>query len=311
MSKHHKKIQTCAACGRATNNAYICRRCAKELHDLLVGSKDVDGQPGIVWYIKRLRETAYGQTRMARSLSARSSNQGYALLANRRAVELLAKIAAVLARWEAIVEALRATQRHETGWVHTGSPTKDFERLEVKRARFIAANVVLLRHHCRAVHYLHADMLEFARQAWRIINRPNDVCCGPCPTVIKNWDSVQGRYMSGQRCGTLLYAEENSNTVVCPLCHTLHFVEALREQLKAAVADMLFTRVELCNLMATRLNDPIKAPLFTKLLRTKKLQPREIRHEKQEDGTVIEVPMFTYNDVCAARLRDNRIRSVS
>lgn len=295
-----KRIQTCQTCGRATNNAYICRRCANELHDLLVGSKDVDGQPGIVWYIKRLRESAYGQTRMARSLAARSSNQGYALLANRRAVELLAKIAAVLARWEAITEALRATQRHETGWVHMGSPTRDFERLEVKRARFIAANVVLLRHHCKSVQYLHSDMLNFAREAWRIINRPNDVCCGPCPTIIEE-----------KPCGTLLYAEENSNTVACPVCHTLHDVELLRDMLKSQVQDMLFTRVELVNLMATRLNDPIKQPLFTKLLRTKKLQPREIRHEMQEDGTVLEIPMFTYNDVCAARLQDNRIRSVS
>jgi len=176
-----------------------------------------------------------------------------------------------------------------------GQPTKEYERLETVRARYIAAHVVLLRHHEPNANKLHADMLDIAQQAWRIINRPNDVCCGPCPVKITdtktNIESV---------CATMLYAEEGSNSVQCPKCRAVHDVEQLRDSLKQQVQDMLFTRAELVNLMATRLNDPIKQPLFTKLLRTNKLQPRKV-----EDG----VPMFTYNDVCAARLRDNRIRS--
>lgn len=284
MRKQRSRIQTCKVCERATNNAYICRRCANELHDLLVGSREPDGQPGIVWYCKRLREAAYGQTRLGRNPSARTSNVGYALLTNRRALELLARIAGVLARWEGTVTALRATHSHETAWVHTGSPTRDFERLEAKRARFIATNVVLLRHHCADVPKLHAEMLDCARQAWRIINRPNDVCCGPCPTEIDE-----------KVCGTLLYAEEGATGVQCPLCHTMHNVEALREMLKEQVQDMLFTRSELVRLMETRLNDRIPQSTFTKLLRDKRLQPRT-QNDKGED-------MFTYNDVCEARLK--------
>jgi hypothetical protein len=304
MPKSHKQIQRCKVCKRATNDAYMCRRCANDVRDLLIGSEEPDGQPGIIWYTQRLRETAYGQTRMARSLAARSTNSGYALLTNRRAVELLARIGVSLARWEGVVLALRATHKHELGWVHMGSPTRDFERLEAKRARFIAANLVLMRHHCKRVNELHAEMLEFARSAWRIINRPNDVCCGPCPTMIRdeniNVDEIP--------CGTLLYAEENSSSVQCPRCHTMHDVETLRDQLKTQVQDMLFTRRELVSLMETRLNDRIPQPTFTKLLRDGRLQPRTYKLDDQGN----EVAMFTYNDVCEARSKEppsKRIRS--
>jgi hypothetical protein len=204
--------------------------------------------------------------------------------------------------WEATVEALCATHSDETGWLHTGSLTRDAERLEVKRARYIAAHTVLIRHHCKDAHRLHYQMLEFAKEAWRIINRPNDICCGPCPTILMDTETK-----SEGACGTLLYAEDwASTTVQCPQCHTLHDVELLRDILKDQVQDMLFTRAELVNLMETRLNDRIPQPTFTKLLRDGRLQPR--KHE--DDGT----PMFTYNDVCEARLKDpphSKIRAVS
>lgn len=305
MSRH-KRIEKCQTCGRATNNAYICRRCSNELHDLLTGSSEVDGQPGIVWYVKRLRESAYGQTRMARSLAARSSNQGYALLGNRRAVELLARINATLAVWEGVCEALSATHGHDLGYLHPGSPTRDSERLECKRARYIAARVLLIRHHCPDAHRLHTALLEYAREAWRIINRPDDICCGPCPSLIHSPEPNSAYASSHDNvmpCATLLYAEENSNTVQCPKCHALHDVELLRDGLKAYVTDMLFTRSDLVNLMETRLNDRIPQPTFTKLLRDGRLQPRKVEHQVTEAGGTIDIPLFTYNDVVEARLK--------
>lgn len=298
MPKYHKRIQSCKVCERATNHAYICRRCANELRDLLIGSREPDGQPGITWYVKRLRESAYGQTRLARSLSARSSATGYALLGNKQAAELLARIGTVLARWEAICDRLRATHGDEMGVVHTGQPTRDFERLEVKRARFIAAHVVLLRHHCPEAHKLHRELMDCARNAWRIINRPNDVCCGACPTVGDD----------GKPCGTLLYAEEGAAGVRCPLCHTHHDVELLRDSLRNQVSDMLFTRAELTKLMETRLNDRIPHGTFGKLLRDGRLQPRKIEQRCDDDGQWHDVPMFTYNDVCEARAKPGRKR---
>lgn len=310
MSKQRRRIEKCSTCGRQTNHAYICRKCANECHDLLVGGTESDSQPGIAWYVKRLRESAYGQTRMARSLAAKSSSTGYALFGNRRAAELLARINVALARWEAVVMRLRATQHAETGWVHTGSPTKDSERLEVKRARFIAAHVVLIRHHCPDAPKLHAEMLDCARLAWRIINRPNDICCGPCPQLVDDTTDIMldskmiRKVKTGKQipCGTLLYAEEGANGVQCPVCHTKHDVEALRDMLKTQVADMLFTREELTRLMETRLNDRIPHATFGKLLRDGRLQPRHVSYD--EMGRPVD--MFTYNDVCEARLKPGK-----
>ena len=299
MPKHSKRIETCKVCGRATNHAYICRKCANEIHDLLVGSKETSGQPGITWYVKRLRESAYGQTRLGRSLAARGTVSGYALLGNKQAAELLARIGTVLARWEAVCDRLRATHSVENGFWHTGHPTKDFERLEVKRARYVAANVVLIRHHCPDAARLHAEMLDCARTAWRIINRPNDICCGACPTMVARTESeAQVLGTAESPCGTLLYAEENASGVQCPRCHTMHSVEMLRDGLRNAVQDMLFTRDELTRLMETRLNDRIPHSTFGKLLRDGRLQPRMV----DDDG----VPWFTYNDVCEARLKPGR-----
>lgn len=300
MSKQHKRIQACKVCERATNHAYICRRCANEIREMLIGGNAIDSQPGITWYVRRLRESAYRQTRLARSLSARSTTDGYALLGNKQAAELLARIGTVLARWEAVCDRLAATHTHENALGNTGQPTRDFERLEVKRARFIASHVVLLRHHCPQVAKLHAELLDCVRNAWRIINRPDDVCCGACPTEMDD----------DKPCGTLLYAEEGAATVQCPLCHVLHDVDALRESLRNQVSDMLFTRAELTKLMETRLNDRIPHGTFGKLLRDGRLQPRKIEQQviKGDDGetTTIDVPMFTYNDVCEARMKPGR-----
>jgi hypothetical protein len=212
----------------------------------------------------------------------------------------LARINATLAVWEGIAEALSATHGHELGWLHTGNPTRDFERLESKRARYIAERVLLIRHHCPDAHRLHASLLEYARDAWRIINRPDDICCGPCPNMIQDKTeivdastrSVVRTITCVKPCGTLLYAEEGSSGVQCPRCHAHHNVEQLRDGLKAYVTDMLFTRSDLVNLMETRLNDRIPQPTFTKLLRDGRLRPRKYEGD---------VPMFTYDDVVAAR----------
>ena len=281
-------MSNCRVCKRPIVDAFVCRRCANELRDLLIGSRKPDGQPGVVWYAARLREAAYRQTRMSESVPGASS--GYALLGNRRAAELLDRIGNTLALWEGVTLALSVRYSHKPEMAGMGAPTRDFERLEGRRARFVASHVMLLRHHSPRTARLHAELLDIAQQAWHIINRPNDICCGPCPHEV---------YVTNQLepCGAMLYAQEGAGKVKCPACKTVHDVEHLRDSLKAQVQDMLFTRAELISLMRTRLNDPIKQPLFTKLLRTRRLQPRKI-----ENG----VPMFTYNDVCEARLLDGR-----
>src|SRR5271168_3819097 len=112
MTRHRiPKPKECTNCGRAVQNSFICRRCGIELRDLLIGSKDVKGQPGIIWYIQRLRETAYRQSRMTlvgntgirddTDVEDSGVDHGYALLADNRAVKLLSQISVSLAVWNA------------------------------------------------------------------------------------------------------------------------------------------------------------------------------------------------------------------
>lgn len=297
MVKRQAK-DSCTVCGRNTNNAFICRRCAAELHDLLVGSREPDGQPGVVWYARRLRESAYRQSRL--SGGGRSSTSGYALLGNHRAANLLAQINGTLATWEAHCDRLSALHSDKRPRAHCGYPTREFERLEAHRARVIAAHVTLIRHHRPDAGKLHALLLGYATEAWRIINRPNDFCCGPCPNMITRTTEEQRILGTTQSpCGTMLYAEDGARVVVCSRCRAEHDVEALREQMKTQLSDMLFTRAELVNLMATRLNDRIPQPTFSKLLRDGRLQPRQTRYDDLGRPEYL----FTYDDVCEARLK--------
>jgi hypothetical protein len=283
----------CGSCERPIPDAYLCRRCGNELRDLLIGSND---QPGIIWYLARLRESAYGQSKLARAGSSRSTREGYALLSNQRAVKLLSEISGTLAHWEAHCDALRATHSHELPLVATGTPERQSERLEARRARFIAAHVSLIRRHHANAARLHADMLRYAKQSWSIINRPNDICCGPCPHMIVNC-AVENQYGEVIKkienpCGTLLYAEEGSADVTCPNCRTRHNVDDLRTALRETVRDMLFSGPELLRLMETRLNDRMSKSTFYQLIRDGRLQARHVKDD---------VPQYTYDDLCEAR----------
>lgn len=288
MFRRHK---CCDACHKPVPDAYLCRRCGIQLRDLLIGGSD---QPGIIWYMARLRESAYGQSKLGRAGSSRSTREGYALLTNQRAVKLLAQISATLAHWEAHCEALSATYGHEHGLLAIGTPGMAVERLETRRARFIAAHVSLIRkHHADAVR-LHDDLLRYAKQSWSIINRPNDICCGPCPTSVVDKESNREN-----PCGTLLYAEEGSAVVACPACKALHSVGDLRTRLREQVRDELFTGPELLRIMETRLNDRMSKSTFYQLIRDRRLQARKVN-----DG----VPHYTYNDVCDARKKPKPTR---
>jgi hypothetical protein len=287
MSRRIPKPKTCTLCGRAVVNSFICRRCGKELRDLLIGSSEPDGQPGIVWYIQRLRETAYRQARMDCSLGAKSSHHGYYLFGDARALVLLRRISLTLARWDSDLSALIEPQRRNHPLMRVLVAGRGSDGLDEARSRRLAEHIPALRHNCGQVRTLHGDLLEYAKQAWRIINRPNDICCGPCPA---------------SACGTLLYAEEHAETVQCPKCRAEHDVCALREELKRITRDMLFTGPELLRLMETRLNDRITKTAFYQLIRDGRLAYRGINAEG--------LMCYTYADVLEARAKESPHRRV-
>lgn len=294
MSKHNKQRRNpkpCNTCGRASEMP-MCSSCADELHALLIGGHTHFGQPGIVWYISRLVEQAYGQSRLGSIDSAHGSDDGYALLIDERCTELLARIRAVLGDWVACFDGLAATWANETGQVAMVTRPGHSEPLEARYARWLAGHIKLIRRHQDSRRLFDA-LSSFAKESWRVINRPADVCCGPCTTWFKG---PPGQEDLKQQCGTMLYADENASTVKCSRCRTKYDVEVLRNAMRDKLKDMLFTGAELRRLMETRLNDRIPKATFYRLIADGRLEPRKFRRANKKTE-----PLFTYADVVQAR----------
>ena len=195
------KPKACTVCGRAVSDSFVCRRCGRELRELLIGNGwpsrpgSEPNQPGIVWYLRRLRETAYRQASMERSLGARTSSKGYALLPDQRAVVLIARITATVGNWNDVLDRLKCPESDESA----ARRGKDADTARIHR---VANNIPVLRHNCADLDRLLHHLLDYAKDAWRIINRPDDICCGRCPNMLRdnNKDEVE--------CGRMLYAEE-------------------------------------------------------------------------------------------------------
>lgn len=288
----------CALCGMECS-VYMCQRCGNDLRALLVGSRDNRrdtrgrqvgevgaGQPGIVWYIGRLREQAFLQSKLDGQIARTSKVRGYALVADQSAIDLLAQIRRTLITWNGTVLALSGLRTDEIDF----GGQNPAEAPETALARFIAGHIDTLRKRCSSVHVLHTDLLHYAKEAFTILNRPPDNFCGPCPVTLES-----SRAPGGEKCGTLLYAAEDATQVQCDSCRSWHDVDRLREAMKDAIRDMVFTGPELRRLMETRLGDRIPESTFRLLRADGRLRPRR-RNDQGEE-------MFTYADVCGARLK--------
>lgn len=302
MAGKTQKPKACNVCSGTVNEAFICRRCARELRELLIGDgvtkavvadQHPKGQPGIAWYIERLRETAYRQTLMDRCLGAKTGRSGYDQLGNKAAIDLLGKIHWTLGHWNDRLTTLAGSVTPGTGAAVVLAYPDGFDGLDGLRAAHLADNISALRHHCSDVDKLVSDLLGYAKDAWRIVNRPDDICCGSCPAMVAERD--ENRMETGREveCGVMLYAEEFAEEVECPKCHAHHDVSKLREGLKHRARGMLFTGPELLKLMETRLNDRMPKSTFYQLVRDGRLRARGFDNDDQAQ--------YTYDDVCEAR----------
>jgi len=278
----------------------MCVECGHELCELLIGDgrsvgTNARSQPGIVWYVKQLYKTAYRQTKLGGDVTAKTSSTGYGLLADRRATTLLAEIGVVLAEWDDRLYAHKSRQKDERVMVSLADAYGYPEALCIRQARMLAAHVRLLRRHDKDVHQLHNHLHRLAREAWAVINRAPELCCGGCPNVIKNNSGEEDK-----RCGAIMYAEENARTVQCPRCRTKHDVEVLREEMRVAALDYVLPSTELMTLMETRLNDRIPPSSFYQLVRDGRLQA----HTETVEG----VGLYRYQDVVAARNKPPPVR---
>jgi hypothetical protein len=237
---------------------------------------------------------------MERNLGGHSVRSGYDQLGNRRAIDLLGKITWTLARWDEHLDRLIGPQTAFpplTGVVSWPDGVGGAET--VVQAVRLADHVSELRKHCPDIDRLFHDLLTYAKDGWRVINRPDDICCGPCPNMVDDKDHPGKEIV----CGVMLYAEEFeqdgkrivADQVKCPKCHASHDVSKLREELKRQVHDMLFTSHELLKLMETRLNDRMPKQTFLDMVRDGRLKPRGYN--------VDNVPQYTYDDVCEAKTK--------
>jgi len=311
----------CALCGAQILDAYMCVDCGRGLRELLVGdgtkpvvaTQHPRSQPGIVWYIKQLYKVAYRQTKLDHTGNVGGSSEcarrkagvcdgeshnpcdwcntsggGYGPLADRSAISLLTRISAALAEWEARLYTCKDRTNDQRVMLLIDTAADYPEALCIRQARFLAAHVRLLRRHDKEILRLHNQMLSFAREAFSVINRPPDTCCGGCPNMIKDKETGEDK-----KCGVIMYVEENARQVQCPKCRTTHDVEKLREQLKLEAQDYVLPAKELMALMETRLNDRIPKSSFYQLVRDGRLCAHCINAEG--------VALYTYQDVCAAR----------
>lgn len=272
---------------------YLCRNCQAEMRDLLIGSPHVKGQPGLVWYLERIKEQAYRQARVATASTKVSSTvAGYDLLSDRRAIDLLNRIKDRLDYWvnrayalspQGLRTGLSATLADKQALAGMRGPVIGFSSREAKQARFLSARLGVLARRCDEVHRLRAELLGFAAEAREAINPPADNFCGPCPAV----------FSDGQICNSMLYATEDATTVECQWCHATHDVAQLRSAMREVVRDVLFTGSEIRRLMETRLADKMSKSLFYKMIHDGRLIPKGYNGDNE--------PLFTYADICEAR----------
>lgn len=273
----------------------MCASCGAELRELLIGGPSVRSQPGIIWYIGRLLEQAYGESRLGTIDSSHTDDYGYALLIDDRATTLLARINGTLREWVAYCDPLASMLRHEQAKGGTLPHLASLDLPMGLQARYLAGHLKVIRRR-EDSRVLYDALLNYAKDAWRIINRPADLCCGPCPTKLPSPPRDEPEY----ECGTMLYANEHDDTVQCSVCRQRYDVAELREALRERVKDMLFTGLELRRLMETRLNDRIPKATFYKLIADGRLSPRKFVPIKDTHPVKFDA-MFTYNDVCEAR----------
>lgn len=301
--RYKRKAKSCNVCGAQTD-VFMCVNCAADLRNLLLGARGHGEQPGIVWYIHRLTEQAYKQSRLGAVDSSHGARDGYELLVDDRATRLLAKIRATLADWNSHCDGLSATLSHEIGLVLLSGHRAAMEPLEVRQAIWLAAHMKAIRR-IKDSHRLYGALLLYAKDGWLILNRPADVCCGPCPRIFKVGKPDE------ELCGAMIYALESAKSVRCPYCRTKYSVNELREALRDKVKDLLFTGPELRRLMETRLNDRMPKATFYKLIADGRLQPRKVLQNKDSRGVIKDVPMFTYDDVCEAREKPSPTRKIN
>jgi len=293
-------MSDCTRCGGRATDSFLCWPCTRSLTQTL---RDLP------WWLARLTETATGDTRMSDNAGRKSARRytldgdtelaayidplpprkddldkartqrhkaalAHALAAggvNARASELLATIADSLGYWCRVVAESRGRQYE---------PSSSERALGANHARWLRLHVLSITAHEDAAD-IAGDIEGHLEDIVRAVNRPIRMLdFGPCPA----WNDT-----TDDTCATNLRAPQESDTVQCRRCKTVHNCHRLFLDLMAAADRELKTWEELVR-FNRHLPDTYRTAHRTlqHWRTTGLLQPREHHGD---------IPMYSWADV--------------
>lgn len=285
-----RKGSPCTHCARQVTTSFLCSDCCRLLHELLIGSNDPKGQPGIVRWIIRLRETAYLKPFAERNTSTRprTSWNSSANLPDQRAADLVGKISTTLERWACDLEGLitpRATDDDRPGVITFPDGMSD---QDASWAWYLANHTDELSRNREDTHVLLGDLLAYAKEAARIIDR-RDVFLGLCDGTVRNM--AAGML---ETCSARLYASEGDTDVECRRCRKVRAVAALRAELIRVFVDKPCTKAELVELpKSLGLQHAVTRQTVNRYIKNGRLQPSGYTPGGKK--------LYTYRALVAAR----------
>jgi hypothetical protein len=255
----------CGVCG-AKADSPLCWPCAKKLHHALVGHGD---SPGLMWYIDRLGESAYGGAKLGCTKQRRGTETPLPI--NERPSALLRDITTNLNRWLGLVYG-------------------QFAPVPPKIAAHLLAGSVGRIMGLEVAPSMLQTVRGYNAAALRIINRPPEVYCGPC----------SGTLQSGEPCGYELRAEEDAQHVVCRRCGAVHDVAEIRADLLDRVYAEPQPADNLLRIIRWFGTDIRRADFYARI---RTVNPRMYEHPdgrrnlRREPGSVA---LYGYGDILAA-----------
>lgn len=299
----------CTRCGQRCE-LFLCWNCGKAIRRLLVGRKvsrrkatEAQGEePGIIWYLDRLTESAYLQTRMGSS-SVRTAPDSMPLLPDGRASELRHQIHAELTSW-----VKQLTENRGIRFLPLDSVEPDFigplrpgwRRIAIgytasaaDMARWLAHNLLAIMSEENAAE-LHDELVALTRKAHRAIDRPELQLFGECSKSMGEND--EGVPLA---CGVKLYAEKGETVVACPRCRSRYGVDELRDDMRARARDQPMTGADVLRMMKLAGEAPASATFYKVLGR---VAPRSYLHadgQRNQAWTPGCKKLYAYDDVVA------------
>lgn len=307
MSRRAGSGVQCTRCfGQA--QLYLCWNCGKAVRQLLTGLKirDRDGrianiEPGIIWYLDRLTESAVGQARVGSG--GRVAPGSKILLGDERASRLSRQIHNSLSMWARLVTENRGIAFmpvRSVGRSFVGPLPVGWRRLPAGYEASSADMVRWLAHHITAVmsepdaNEFYRDMESAVKNIRRIIYPAPSVLIGVCPTV--TGEGVDGPIV----CSTPMYGERDDVEVQCRRCRQTYLVADLHNYTNDRIRGELLSANQMWHALHLVNVETGPRSTFFKLLATK-VAPQSYEHDDgSRNQKRSQRPLYRYEDVVAA-----------